>query len=101
MNDFYGERLQNGVSSEAEGYDNSYFTEPYNSKTFYPLRGEILDYNKMSQDVFTFSPFQRLQIHYFYKNGGFALLDDAIRNFNLNNLDILSLFHYLNFYLDK
>ncbi|CAD8169747.1 unnamed protein product [Paramecium pentaurelia] len=101
INDFYGERLHYGVSFEAEGYNNPYQTEIYNSKNFYPLKGEILEYQRMNQDVFTFSPFQRIQIHYFYKNGGFALLDDAIRNFNLNNLDIFAIFQYLNSLIDK
>lgn len=101
FNDFYGERLHHGVRSELEGSDNIQFTELYNSKTFYPLKGEILDSYRMNQDVYSFSPFQRVQIHYFYKNGGFALLDDAIRNFNLNNLDVFSIFQYLNTFLDR
>ncbi|CAD8045417.1 unnamed protein product [Paramecium sonneborni] len=101
LNDFYGERLHHHVSFQAEGYDNTYYTEVYNSKSFYPLKGEILEQHRLNQDVFTFSPFQRIQIHYFYKNGGFALLDDAVRNFNLNLLDIFSIFQYLNSYIDK
>lgn len=40
-------------------------------------------------------------MHYFYKNGGFALLDDAVRNFNLNNLDIFAIFQYLYSLIDK
>lgn len=48
LNDFYGERLHHGVSYEAEGYNNINYTEPYNSKTFYPLKGEILDSSRMN-----------------------------------------------------
>ncbi|CAD8183529.1 unnamed protein product [Paramecium pentaurelia] len=101
LNDFYGERLHHGVSYEIEGYNNVQYTEPYNSKSFYPLKGEILDSYRLNQDVLTFSPFQRIQVHYFYKNGGFALLDDAIKNFNLNYLDIFPIFQYLYSLLDR
>lgn len=48
LNNFYGERLHRGVRSEVEGYPNQVWTELYNSKSFYPLKNEILETFRMS-----------------------------------------------------
>ncbi|CAK58706.1 unnamed protein product (macronuclear) [Paramecium tetraurelia] len=89
INQFYYERQVYGIQNQAESYiSNSQI------QLFYPLQQEILSQRNLAENVLSFSPFLRMQIHYFYKNGGFERINESLSNFTLKHIDALSLLSY-------
>ncbi|CAD8188515.1 unnamed protein product [Paramecium pentaurelia] len=96
INKFYYERQKYGIINQAESYLNQQEVE-----IFYPLQNEVLDQHHLVKNVHIFSPFQRMQINYFYKNGGFELLNESFTNFTLKQIEVLYIQGYLKIYIDK
>ncbi|CAD8081645.1 unnamed protein product [Paramecium sonneborni] len=95
---FYFERDSAKIQSEhkvTEGKDDNSFN------FYYPLKGEILEDFHKNKSSIHLSPLLRIQMHYFYQNGGFALLIDGINNFQIGHLDILDIFNYFSNFVDK
>lgn len=42
-----------------------------------------------------------MQIHYFYKNDGFELINESFTNFTLKQIDVLYILRYFKNYIDK
>ncbi|CAD8125234.1 unnamed protein product [Paramecium sonneborni] len=93
---FYNERILYNLSNEVE-----INIDQQQMQSFYPLINEVLDQLYLELNVYNFSPFQRMQIHYFYKNGGFDLLNDSFNHFTLKHLDYLHIQQYFKKYIDK
>ncbi|CAD8080232.1 unnamed protein product [Paramecium sonneborni] len=98
LGNFYFERDSVNLQSE---YKDIQRKDENNFYCYYPLKGEILEDFHISKSSIHLSPFLRIQMHYFYQNGGFALLIDGINNFYIAYLDILDIFNYFSIFVDK
>ncbi|CAD8161453.1 unnamed protein product [Paramecium pentaurelia] len=99
LSNYYLERHMAHVQNEhniVQGNDLDYSYQSY-----YPLQDEILEDFHKNKSSIHLSPLLRIQMHYFYKNGGFSLLIDGINNFQMLYLDILDLFNYFSNFVDK